>query len=325
LLHVGDFDRFLFIAGAPRCGTTTLFHFLKANAAVASPIVKEPHFFSQNDLRAVLDSELPVRVERDYLRRFFRRDPNRRIGMDASVTYLYAPEQLEPVLKLWPDARFVVSFRDPMTMLPSLHRRLVYIGDETIERFEDAWAAIPDRRAGRRIPERCADPRWLFYDEAARFATYLERLFAAVGRERCLVVLFDDLVAEPAQQYARLIEFTDLQPTPDINFAARRASYGLRSIRLQRLLKRPPAAMQKLLAGEKYWERLRDLDATPDKRTTAVLSVRKRLLAWNRIPAPRERLSPHIRREIRDTFGGEVSRLGKLIGRDLSHWLQTGE
>jgi hypothetical protein len=142
LLRIEDFDRFLFIAGAPRCGTTTLFHFLKANAAVASPVVKEPHLFSQNDLRAVPDADLAARVERDYLRRFFREDADRRVGMDASVTYLYAPEQLEPVLKLWPDARFVVSFRDPMTMLPSLHRRLVYIGDETIERFEDAWAAI---------------------------------------------------------------------------------------------------------------------------------------------------------------------------------------
>ena len=41
-----------------------------------------------------------------------------------------------------------------------------------------------DRAAGRRIPWSTIEPRWLRYDEGARYGTYVERLFAAVGRER---------------------------------------------------------------------------------------------------------------------------------------------
>src|SRR6476619_2238495 len=167
--RAADFERFLFVVGAPRCGTTTLTRFVKDHPAVHFPALKEPHFFAQHDLRGLSDHDLRRRVERDYLRRFFRADQHHGIGVDGSVSYLYSPEQLEPVLRLWPDSRFIVSVRDPLTMLPSLHRRLIYVGQETIPSFADAWAATPDRAAGRRIPRSCQDPRLLRYDEAARF------------------------------------------------------------------------------------------------------------------------------------------------------------
>ena len=75
MASVEDFDRFVFVVGAPRCGTTTLSQFLKRNPAVAFPAVKEPHFFSQHDLRGLSDDELRERVERDYLGRFFPNQP----------------------------------------------------------------------------------------------------------------------------------------------------------------------------------------------------------------------------------------------------------
>lgn len=320
---IGDFDRFVFVVGAPRCGTTTLAGFLKSNRAVRSPIVKEPHYFAQNDLSNLDDASLRARVEDEYLRRFFQYAPARRIGLDASVTYLYTPEQLEPVLRLWPDSRFVVALRNPLTMLPSLHARLLYIGDETIKRFDEAWDAIPDRRDGRRIPGRCADPRWLFYDEAARFSTYLERLFAVVGRHRCSVVLFDDLASNPAREYRRLMDFAGLEPELGIDLKARRSSYAVRSHWLQRILKRPPGAVRELLAGEQFYERFRDLNAKRNRRVSGgILRLRKRVLQWNRYPQPADALSLRMHDAICRSFGSEIDRLAALLGRDLTHWLQ---
>lgn len=326
MVSVGDFDRFIFVVGAPRCGTTTLAQFLKSNPAVAFPAVKEPHFFSQHDLRGLDDRQLRERVERDYLGRFFPPQPGRRVGADASVTYLYMPEQLAPAMKLWPDSRFVIALRNPMSMLPSLHQRLIYIGDETIRSFAGAWRAIPERSAGRRIPARCADSRWLRYNEAGRFATYVERLFATVGRDRCHVVLFDDLVAEPAGEYRRLMEFCGLDPVLGTDFAPRRISRGVRHVWLQRLLKRPPVAIRNYLAGEQFLVRVRDLDDEgQDKTAKAVLSLRKRLLRWNRVPAKAEAMPGWLADEIRDYYAQEVEALGRLIDRDLGAWLQQPE
>jgi hypothetical protein len=321
MITVGDLDRFIFIVGAPRCGTTTLSRFLKGHPSIAFPAVKEPHYFAQNDLRGLADAELKTRIEHEYLQRLFDPTSDRRVAVDASVTYLYTPEQLEPALRLWPDSRFVVALRNPLTMLPSLHKRLIYVGEETITNFADAWAASADRAAGRRIPRSCHEPKFLRYDEAARFGTYLERLFAAVGKERCLVVIFDDLSADPAEQYRRLMEFTDLEPQQGVDFSRRRQGYSVRFPWLQRMLKRPPRAIAERLVG--------DLTSPPprkngeeDKQPSRILSLRKRVLRWNRVSRPSEPLPAALRDEIRLKLKDEVELAGRLIGRDLSHWLK---
>lgn len=321
--HIADFQKFVLIVGAPRSGTTSMSRLLQAHPQVAFPFVKEPHFFAQHDLRGLPDDELRQRVETDYLDHFFGPPkPGQIAGADGSVSYLYAPEQLEPVVRLWPDARFIVGVRDPLTLLPSLHQRLIYTGDETITRFEDAWDAVADRAAGRRIPRSCIEPRWLRYDEAARYATYIERLFAAVGRERCQVIVYDDLAADAAAEHRRILDFAGLQPIPPIAGHARRAGRAVRLPWLQRLLKRPPKVLHPYLAGRQFSRRFEEQGKSGGSSKQKV-SLRKRLLRWNRIEARPLPMPPRVQQEIRDHFQGEIDRLGVLIGRDLGHWLQV--
>ena len=325
-MHVEDIDRFLFIVGAPRCGTTTMARWLQAHPQILFPFVKEPHYFWQHDLRGLEDAELKRLIEHDYLDHFFAPpDPGQSVATDSSVSYLYAPERLEPALKLWPNSRFVVAVRDPLTLLSSLHKRLIFTGDENIRRFEDAWAAIPDRAAGRQIPWSAIEPRWLRYDEAARYGTYVEQLFATVGKERCLVIVFDDLVADPEGQYRRLLEFADLRLVAPPGLEAEREGKGVRWIFLQQLLKRPPRALLPYLASSRFLGRFdkaagkRAGNTTPGKSPR---SLRKRVLKWNRIPDEKRSIPIVVQREIRPGTQEEVDKLGELIGRDLGHWLQ---
>lgn len=322
--RVNDIDRFAFIVGAPRCGTTTLANFLKSHPDIRFPVVKEPHYFAQHDLTGLTMPDLKREIEGEYLARFFPTSTGR-VAADCSVSYLYTPEQVEPVLRLWPNSRFVVTLRDPMEMLPSLHKRLRFLGDESLRRFADAWAAVPDRAAGRRIPRSCVEPRWLRYDQAGRYATYLERLFAAVGRERCLVLLFDDLAADAVGQYRRLMDFLGLPPIEhSLDLTPRRQSHDVRLPSLQRLLKRPPKPVRKYLAGPHYRKRERNLrgDVADSGAFDAFFAFRKRLLRWNRVPARKEVLPLSIQEEIRRQLKGEIERLEQLIDRDLGHWLQ---
>jgi len=293
------------------------------------PFVKEPHYFAQYNLRELPQRELRDRVEAEYLGKFFDEpEHGQTVGADGSVSYLYVPEQMEPVVRLWPDSRFIIGVRDPMTLLPSLHRRLIYVGDENITRFEDAWAAIPDRARGRRIPRSCLDPRLLRYDEAARYATYVERLFETVGRERCLIVVFDDLTADPQREYRRIMEFIGLEPLPSLDLSGEREGRSVRYPWLQRLLKRPPKALHPYMAGKLYKRRMKEAseagdDSNDTELADKLLSVRKRLIRWNRVDRQRKEPVPiRVQQEIRDHFQGEIDRLGELIDRDLGHWLQ---
>ena len=320
-MKISDFDRFAFVVGAPRCGTTTIARLLASHPQLSFSQVKEPHFFAMHDLRGMPDVDARALVENEYLDRFFDPDSPARIGAEGSVSYLYAPEQLQPALELWPDSRFIIAVRDPLSMLPSLHARLFYLGDETIRSFPEAWAAIPDRAAGRRIPRSCVDPRFLRYDEAGRLGTYVERMFAAVGRERCLVVVFDDLVADSAGQSARIIDFLGLDPIEPLPLRAERRSRQVRYPWLQRLLKRPPMRVRSYLAGHHYRRRLvKDADDSSDT-VEKVLSIRKRLLRWNRIDGDKPLVPLSVQQEISGRLRGEIDHLGELIGRDLGHWL----
>ena len=315
-------QQFVCVVGAPRCGTTTIARMIRDHPAVSFSSVKEPHYFSQFDLNDLNAEELQKRVRAEYLDRYFARiDPASTAMAEGSVSYLYTPERLLPLLRLWPDAKFIIAVRDPLQMLPSLHQRLSYQGDETVPDLETAWRLIGDRRAGRRIPRTCVEPRQLIYDEVASLGKYVGRFFDIVGRDRCHVVVFDDLKADQEKTYAGLLEFLDLPPAPLLNTRKHRASHGYRFGWLQRLLKRPPVA-RTVLAGEKFRKRVASAPhKEPSKMSRKLMTARKALLEWNRVPAPPVRLRASFVREIRATLREDVARLGLLLGRDLGHWL----
>lgn len=317
-----DHSRFAFIVGAPRCGTTTLAAFLQQHPEVCFSAVKEPHFFSRDEMHGLGKDQLNQLIEKEYLERFFGQcSGTEKLRAEGSVTYLYTPDRMAPILERWPDAKFIIALRDPLAMLPSLHQRLLVTGDENITDFRKAWAKIADRAQGRSIPRSAMDSRWLRYDEAGALGKHVERFLAAVGRERCHIVLFDDLASDPEQTYRELCSFLGLDPWPGTTFGARRINKTFRIGWLQRLLKRPPKAVRTVLAGEKFRTREKNLDAGEGRAITAVFAIRKRLLDWNKVPANREPLDPALRQEIIDRMRDDVIHLSRVIDRDLSHWL----
>ncbi len=315
-------SRFAFIVGAPRCGTTTLAAFLQQHPDVCFSAVKEPHFFSRDHFDGLDEEQLCRLVDDEYLERFFDHCTGQeKLRAEGSVTYLYTPEKMAPILKLWPAARFVIALRDPLAMLPSLHARLLVTGDETIRHFPAAWAKIEDRARGKAIPKSTMDPRWLRYDEAGKLGQHVERFLAAVGRERCHIVLFDELAEDPKSAYRRLCEFLDLEPWLGTSFEPQRVNKTIRIGWLQRLLKRPPKAVRTVLAGEKYRTREKTLGASEGRIHAAIFALRKRLLKWNKVPVKREPLDSQLREEIIDRLRDDVILLSRVIDRDLSHWL----
>ena len=89
MARIQDIDRFVFIVGAPRCGTTTMARMLQAHPQILFPFVKEPHFFSQHDLRSLTGDALRQRVQHDYLDHYFFNAPEgRNVAADGSISYL---------------------------------------------------------------------------------------------------------------------------------------------------------------------------------------------------------------------------------------------
>src|SRR3974377_2022144 len=71
-----------FLVGAPRCGTTALYTYLREHPEIFMPALKEPNFFAD-----FLGERRRIRTWPDYLACFTEVHDENRIG-EASVAYL---------------------------------------------------------------------------------------------------------------------------------------------------------------------------------------------------------------------------------------------
>src|SRR5438045_3561388 len=91
-----------FIVGAPKCGTTALYEYLKQHPGIFLPRKKEPHFFcSDLDSGSERDAGYFTRDRGKYLSLFGGAAEGQIIG-DASATYLYSRVAAERIRQSCP-------------------------------------------------------------------------------------------------------------------------------------------------------------------------------------------------------------------------------
>lgn len=91
-----------FIIGAPKCGTTSLAHWLAQHPEVFMSPVKEPHYFS---------TDFPLTSWRDpddYHSLFEGADTHHKAVGEASVWYLRSREAVPQIEAHYPGARYIV-------------------------------------------------------------------------------------------------------------------------------------------------------------------------------------------------------------------------
>lgn len=194
----------LFIIGAPKAGTTSLYYYLGQHADIQMPRIKEPHYFSKDFPNY---SNITTLEEYHHL---FNWEDNAKYYGDASVWYLYSEEAVDHILAYNPEAKFIVMLRDPVELLPSLHNQLKLTLMEDIEEFHEAWNAMPERAAGKRIPKTCREPKLLLYNKIAKFGDQLERLLAKVDKLNLKVIQFDRFKKDPQKIVQETLDFLEL-------------------------------------------------------------------------------------------------------------------
>ena len=108
----------LFIAGAPRSGTSSLHSYLQDIPGIYMSRVKEPNYFSRNTIAADHPMVKPIRDEMQYLQLFADAGEARVLG-EASPTYLEDPEAPGLIDRTVPGAKVIASLRDPVERLHS--------------------------------------------------------------------------------------------------------------------------------------------------------------------------------------------------------------
>ncbi len=264
------------IIGAQKSGTTSLQYLLGAHPQIEC--LGELHFFcgenGDHDLRW-------------YGARFAALPEGALVG-EKCPCYLADPEAVERMAAAVPEARLIAVLRDPVRRTQAHYWHERRLGNEGLG-IADALAQERRREAGGRPG--------FGYLENSRYLRQLERVSAYFGRDRLCVLLFEELVADPAGALASVAAFLGLEPP------------------------RGPVELPRANPYREYRARWL-LDAMYARRLWRFLPRRAAIALHGALVREREYppLDPGLERELRDEFAAEAENLARWLGRDLPAW-----
>lgn len=184
----------LFVVGAAKAGTTSLWRYLGEHPDIFMCPVKEPRFFSSH---RALESEAEAEA---YLALFDDAGCETLRG-EASPGYLGRPGTARAIRQRSPQARIVISLREPVERTHSSYLSLVSDGVER-RSFHDAVAdELADRRV-QGVPS---------YVKPRLYAPGIRRYRRNFG-DRVFVLFFEELTKQPATVMRDLYGFLEVDP-----------------------------------------------------------------------------------------------------------------
>jgi len=104
-----------FIVGAPKSGTSSLYAILYNHREIYMSHIKEPNYFSSATISD--DHRIkPIRDKKKYLK-LFEKAKNKKIIGEATPNYLVDPKAAELIHQISPNAKILISLRDPIERL----------------------------------------------------------------------------------------------------------------------------------------------------------------------------------------------------------------
>jgi len=177
-------------AGAPKAGSTWLFHILKNNPDIFLPEGKELQFFDQNYHLG----------QSWYIKQFTKSSPKQITG-DISPEYFNCNESALRIKSLNPDVRLIFCLREPIDAMTSWYYQLLSIG---------------------RMGSTSLNEYLLKEDSFNKFEydRLLEPFIRLFKREQILILFYDELCASPntfIKKIEKHIGLSHTQTSDDLN------------------------------------------------------------------------------------------------------------
>ncbi|HPF09985.1 MAG TPA: sulfotransferase [Flavobacteriaceae bacterium] len=200
-----------FVIGAARSGTTSLYNYLKQHPMVFLPNIKELNFFSEVTSNDPEEYEPPHRGRHyhtkiiqalDTYQGLFEAAESKQLKGDISPSYLWEPETANRIWKHNPNAKIIVTLRNPVKRAYSHYQMNYSVGYERNKTFEKALKAPSERVwSGGNL-----------YLEWSSYYAPLKAYYQKFNRENILVLVFEEWVAQREQTMNRIFDFLGIQP-----------------------------------------------------------------------------------------------------------------
>jgi len=192
----------LFIVGAPKAGTTSLYHYLNQIPDVYMSQIKEPNYFSSKTVGEKHPVK-PIRDKKKYLNLFENEKNSKYIG-EATTTYLDDPEAPFLIHKKNPKSKIIISLRDPVERAYS-HYLMFKENESTNLDFRDQLNKEFEKNPD--INSRHLRLQVGFYSKWVK--VYLETF----GKNQVKILIFEEFISNPKHTMAEILKFLDLKST----------------------------------------------------------------------------------------------------------------
>jgi hypothetical protein len=181
-----------FIVGAPRAGTTSLYYYLRNVPGVYLPPLKELHYFAVT-LRSLMDRQpvrapgrVPIREKSEYLNLYRGVKDEVAVG-DASALYLWDPAAAGLIHAVAPQARIIISLRDPAERAFSHYLMHVRDGAERLPFREVVESPV--------------------YIDPGLYAAQVKRYLEIFGRQHVKILIFEEFIRDTKAAVNDVLEF----------------------------------------------------------------------------------------------------------------------
>jgi hypothetical protein len=294
-----------FLVGAPKCGTTSLYHYLGQHPDIYISPTKEPNYFAdeirfENFTEEFQRMDLanpgsgPVSEWPEYLRLFQGANGEAALG-EASVCYLWSKTAPGNIAAKFPDSRIIMVLRDPVERAFSQYLHMLTYANSPVSFREHFEAALVSKstRISKLYP----------FLEFGLYYEQVKRYLALLPRERIGIYFYEDYLRDPLGLVQDIFRFLNVDPAFKPNLSMRHTVPLVpRSYAISRFLKR---------LG--WWELAKSLSPPALRRKLRRVAFRPRTGLVVE-PQDRARLLEYYREDIRNLAG--------FLDRDFSAWVR---
>lgn len=293
-----------FIVGAPRSGTTTLYHYLEQHPDIFMSDDKEPYYFCtdfhrESDQFFKKKIRFPIRTKQHYLR-LFKNVSNEKLIGEATPDYLYSKDAAKNIYHFNPNVKIIISLRNPVDFLYSLHAQLLVNSAEDIPNFKKALDIETERRKGRYMPKGLLMPSSLYYSDRAKYSEQVKRFYDNFSKSRIKIIIFEDFKKDNLGVYKDILTFLAV----DDNFKPVLNIYN-------------PYSIPRLLFINQLLVKLANIPIKKILPTTFRRSMNRTIRKLNKKPKKKESLDIEFRNQLYRKFKPEIEDLSNIIERDL--------
>lgn len=193
------------IAGAPRSGTTWLYHLLDRHPQIFmnKPIKPEPKFF-------LIDEIYETGLEH-YLKKYFPNAPKEKMWGEKSTNYLENSVAATRIYENLPGIKLIFILRHPVDRAFSNY---LWSRMNGLEQEDFATAIEQEDVRLRNLPKDWKYSRPYDYFARGLYVKHLRPYFDLFSQDQILVLKFEDISIDPEKLTARIHQFLGVQVQP---------------------------------------------------------------------------------------------------------------